>query len=107
MVSRRTFVKLTAVSASVPLLGPISLSASAASVAKVPVNDPTAMALKYVEVASAATRTEKMGVAGADQICGNCMFYKAGEMPEWGPCALFQNRLVAKDGWCMGWVPAA
>ncbi|MBT7531650.1 MAG: hypothetical protein HN659_11455, partial [Gammaproteobacteria bacterium] len=25
----------------------------------------------------------------------------------WGPCLLFQNRLVAGNGWCTGWVPSA
>jgi|TARA_B110000977_G_scaffold198291_1_gene282830 hypothetical protein len=104
MVSRRNFVKLAAVSASVPLLGQVSLSASAAE--KVPANDPAALSLKYVEVASDATRTDKGGVAGADQICGNCRFYANSDTPDWGGCVLFQNRLVAKGGWCVGWVPA-
>jgi hypothetical protein len=109
MVSRRQFVKLTAVSASIPLLSQVNLisSASAAAMGKVPIDDPAALALKYVEVASTATRTDKMGVPGSDQICGNCRFYKDSETPEWGGCLLFQNRLVAKEGWCTGWVPAA
>lgn len=106
MVSRRKFVKLTAVSATLPLLGQVSFSASAAA-AKVPANDPSALALKYVEDASTATRADKMGVAGSEQICGNCRFYTNSDTPDWGGCLLFQNRLVAKAGWCMGWVPTA
>ncbi|MFT4713801.1 MAG: hypothetical protein ACJAVI_002968 [Candidatus Azotimanducaceae bacterium] len=107
MVSRRNFVKLTAASASLPLLGQVSLPLSAAAATKVPANDPAALGLKYVEVATNATRTDKMGTAGSDQLCSNCRFYKDSETPEWGGCALFQNRLVAKAGWCMGWIPTA
>jgi hypothetical protein len=109
MVSRRQFIKLSAISASVPLLSLVKLvpPAFAAAMGMVPTDDPTAVGLKYVEVASTATRTDKMGVPGSEQICGNCRFYKDSETPEWGGCVLFQNRLVAKEGWCMGWVPAA
>jgi len=109
MVSRRLFIKLSSISAALPLLSlvkPIS-PASAAVMVKVSIDDPTAIALKYVEVASAAVRTDKMGVPGSEQTCGNCRFYKDGEAPEWGGCTLFQNRLVVKAGWCMGWIPAA
>jgi hypothetical protein len=108
VISRRKFIELGALAATLPFLGQGGLVAPAsAAVDKVPVNDPAAAALKYVEVASDASRADKMGVAGSEQICGNCRFYKDSETPEWGGCALFQNRLVAKQGWCMGWVPTA
>ncbi len=109
MVTRRQFIKLSSIAATLPLLSQVKLisPASAAAIEKVPVNDPSAVALKYVEVASKASRTDKMGVAGSDQICGNCLFYKDSDTPAMGGCALFQNRLVAKAGWCMGWVPVA
>ena len=93
--------------ATLPFLIPRGLIASAtAAVGKVPEDEPAAAALNYVEVASTAVRADKMGVAGSEQICGNCLFYKDSKKPEWGGCALFQNRLVAEQGWCMGWVPA-
>ena len=107
MVSRRKFVKLSAISASIPLLSQISGVTASSSMGKVPLDDPTALALKYVEDANTATRTDKMGVPGSEQNCGNCRFYKDSETPLWGGCALFQNRLVAKEGWCVGWVPDA
>lgn len=69
--------------------------------------DPMAKALKYVEDADAAeglSRPDKAGMAGADQYCHNCALY-VGE-DEWGPCSIFQNRLVAGAGWCSAWVPA-
>lgn len=105
MTSRRTVLKGIAASAMIPL---ISVSSKGIAATKVPLDDPTAKALKYVEDATVATRTDKMGVAGKDQLCSNCRFYvaDAGEAG-WGGCALFQNRLVAGPGWCAGWVPAA
>ncbi len=107
MISRRQFVKLSAVAATIPLISQDNLvsSASAAAMGKVPTDDPAAVALKYVEVATTATRKKKMGVSGSEQMCGNCRFYKDSETPEWGGCVLFQNRLVAKEGWCLGWIP--
>ena len=107
VVSRRKFIKLGAMAATLPFLIPRGFIATAtAAVGKVPEDEPAAAALNYVEVASTAVRADKMGVAGSEQICGNCLFYKDSEKPEWGGCALFQNRLVAEQGWCMGWVPA-
>ncbi|MDE0990611.1 MAG: high-potential iron-sulfur protein [Pseudomonadales bacterium] len=109
MVSRRQIIKLSSIFAALPLVSLVKLisPASAAVMVKVPTDDPAAIALKYVEVASAAVRTDKMGVPGSEQTCGNCRFYKDSETPEWGGCTLFQNRLVVKAGWCMGWIPAA
>jgi hypothetical protein len=106
VVSRRKLMGLMAMGSSLTVLGQGSLIATSfAAVGRVPETDPAAVALKYVEVASTAVRTDKMGVAGSEQICGNCRFYKDSETPDWGGCALFQNRLVAKQGWCTGWVP--
>ena len=108
VASRRKLMGLMAMGSSLTVLGQGSLIAtSLAAVGRVPETDPAAVALKYVEVASTAVRADKMGVAGSEQICGNCRFYKDSATPEWGGCSLFQNRLVAKQGWCTGWVPTA
>lgn len=103
MTTRRTFLKGMAATTLIPVL---NLKVAHAAT-KVPLDDPTAIALKYVEDASKAARVDKMGVAGADQVCSNCRFYvpDASEAG-YGACALFQNRLVAGPGWCAGWVPA-
>ena len=88
----------------VPLLNIEMRSARAAE--KVPVDDPTAKALKYVEDATQAQRVEKMGVAADQQFCDNCIFYTtAAEADGYGPCTIFANRLVTKKGWCAGWTP--
>lgn len=104
MSTRRTFLKVAASTALIPL---VNLPTIAQAAEKVPADDPTAKALKYVEDATQAERADKMGVAGADQLCTNCRFYVESAGPDgWGSCALFQNRLVAGPGWCAGWVPA-
>ncbi len=56
-------------------------------------DDPLAKALGYVSVSA---------VDG--QSCDNCKHAKGAVGDEWTPCALFQMKLVAKDGWCKGWV---
>ncbi len=101
MPTRRHLLKIAA---GVSLLPVVNLPLQAAE--KVPLDDAAAVALKYVEDATQADRAEKMGVAGADQVCTNCRFYSAVD-DAWGGCTLFQNRLVAGAGWCAGWVPTA
>lgn len=79
----------------------------AKAAARVPVTDPVAAALKYVEDAKDASRPDKMGFAGDQQLCSNCLLYTASRTEtDWGSCTLFQNRLVAGPGWCTAWVPA-
>lgn len=107
MQSRRTFLKVAASVALIPLVNLDIKSAMAAD--KVPENDPSAVALKFVHDATKSdNRTDKMGVKAADQFCHNCQYYSAdaGEQG-WGGCALFQNRLVPAEGWCMGWTAKA
>ena len=102
MRTRREFLAITGSLALIPLINMPVVAAE-----KVPLDDPAAKALRYVEDASQASgKTDKMGVAGADQSCSNCRFYTAPN-GDYGPCTLFQNRLVASKGWCAGWVPAA
>ena len=103
MTPRRNFIKTTATLGLIPLV-PISMLSSGAE--QITGDDPAAKALRYVEDATAAVRTDKMGVAAADQLCSNCEFYKvSANDPALGPCMLFQNKLVVGAGWCAGWVP--
>ena len=98
-MKRRKLLKAAGALSVLPLIPRIAKSDS-----PVDMNNPAVVALKYVEDASDATRTDKMGFKGEDQICANCRFY-AGVDGEWGSCSLFQNRLVKGAGWCTGWVP--
>jgi hypothetical protein len=103
MTTRRTFIKTTAKLGLIPLL-PVSMLSQGAE--KIALDDPSAKALRYTEDATNAARSDKMGVAAADQICSNCQFYTvSGSDAALGPCMLFQNRLVVGAGWCAGWVP--
>ena len=99
-MKRRQFVKNAAiVAATIPL---VSLTANAAEL--ISPTDPTAAALKYVEDATSAQRTDKMGTPGAQQFCSNCRFY-ADETAEAAGCSLFRNQNVPAKAWCVGWVP--
>lgn len=70
-------------------------------------DEPLAQAMGYVEVAADAD-TEKFpkraGDAGAEQFCHNCALFAGAEGDEYGPCSIFQNRLVSSGGWCNAWV---
>ena len=102
MQTRRAFLAALGGLALIPLINRPVLASE-----KLPLDDPAAKALRYVEDASQAIgKTDKMGIAGADQLCSNCHFYTAPN-GEFGPCTLFQDRLVAAKGWCAGWVPPA
>lgn len=83
----------------------LAASREAAAQAKVPENDPAAMALGYKEdAAKVDTAKYKNYVKG--NTCANCNFYKAKSATE-GPCAALGNRLVAAKGWCAVWVKKA
>ena len=104
MTTRRSFLKQSSALALIPLMPVASFEIAAAN--KVPLDDPAAKALRYVEDATLAKRADKMGVAAADQVCSNCRLYITDDATAaWAPCQLFQNRLVAGPGWCAGWVP--
>ena len=37
------------------------------------------------------------------QNCANCMLFQTSEDPEWGPCSIFQYKLVKAKGLCIVW----
>ena len=102
MISRRSFLRGAATGAAlIPVIHLTSNPAHAAEL--VPVDDPTAKALGYVEDAATATRPDKAGTPGDQQVCSNCALY-LGE-GETAPCTIFQGREVVGAGWCNAWVP--
>ncbi len=60
-------------------------------------SDPVAQALGYVHDATKAAKR-----SDASQLCKNCQLMTGTE--EWGPCTLFQGKLVNANGWCSAWV---
>jgi len=72
-----------------------------------------AVALKFYHdgnKAPAALKVTKSGVTGAQQICGNCLFYAktSGEKAaEVGKCQLLPVGLVKVGGWCNTWAKKA
>ena len=103
MTTRRKFLKATASVALIPLVTlPVNRSMAAE---KVSVDDPTAKALKYVEDATTATRADKMGTPGNEQVCTNCNFYKEDAKTLMGWLRSFPKSPGRRPGWCAGWVP--
>lgn len=100
--SRRRFIKLTAIGLAAAPFASTLLSGTAGAADLISETDPQAAALGYK---ADATKAEKRTDATA--LCSNCNFYtgKAGEAS--GPCALFQGKLVAANGWCTAWAKKA
>ena len=98
--SRRRFVRAGGCAA-LALPAGLLLSPGAAAQDKLDPRNPTAVALSYTHDATQSNRPS------SDQTCANCLHYTGEAGTEWGPCAIFLNALVTRDGWCAGWVPKA
>lgn len=96
--SRRRFIKLTAMGLAAVPFANVLLSGTASAADLISESDPVAAAMKYKADATKAPERKD-----ATALCSNCNFYtgKAGEAS--GPCALFQGKLVAANGWCTAW----
>ena len=85
----------------------------AAETALVDEKSQMAVTLKFYQDGSkapAALKVTKTGVPGAQQNCGNCMFYAktSGEKAaEVGKCQLLPTGLVKTGGWCNTWTKKA
>jgi hypothetical protein len=84
-----------------------STTAGAQELPPVAPDDPTAVALKYVEDATKAERPEKTGIPGAEQTCANCQFVQGNDGDARRPCLLFPGKSVSANGWCMSWAKKA
>ncbi len=86
--------------------GAASAPATAGSTALVSPQDPAAIALGYVAVATNADAGKYTKYASG-QACSNCALYqgKAGDTE--GPCPLFGGRHVLSTGWCSAYVKKA
>ena len=99
--NRRNLIKLAAVTTS----GLIIARASHAREILSP-EDPTAVALGYIEDHTQVDTTKWTRKAGPDadkQKCTTCALYRD-EGDGMGGCSIFPNKLVKGEGWCNAWV---
>lgn len=83
--------------------------AEAPQAVKLTEDDPMSLALGYkhdseqIDVEEFPRRVSDPAVK---QQCKNCTLYANSTEPDavWAPCAIFQNKLVAADGWCTTWI---
>ena len=92
--NRRDFLKLSGSSIIGLTLGGVVLRANAQE--QLNLDDPTAVALKYVH----ASKVE-------GQYCDNCQYVAGEDGQEWRPCAFFPCKVVEDKGWCAGWMKKA
>jgi hypothetical protein len=106
LINRRNFLKLSVKAGS----GAIALSAIPIHLAasdEVAEDEPLAQAMGYKADASSvdtAKFPKRAGEEGAKQFCHNCALYAGTADDATAPCSIFQNRLVAAEGWCNAWV---
>ena len=94
--SRRRFISHVLIAA---VAAPLAGRAPAAPLPRLPLTNPQAKALKYVEDFRQADKaTYKAG-----SICGNCQFFTPGT----NACALFAGFQVTTKGWCSAWAKKA
>jgi len=93
-IGRRDFLKLSGSAVIGVTMGGVALRANAQE--KLSEDDPTAQALKYIEV----SETE-------GQYCENCMYIQGEDGAEWRPCGIFPGKVVAAKGWCSAWMKKA
>ena len=103
MSTRREFMKLSAAIAAGAVVVP-SRDASAQDMPKLSTDDPTAVAMKYVNDASEVDPSTRPNPA-AEQNCGNCALLQGADGDEWRPCPIFPGKLVNANGWCSVWAP--
>lgn len=97
--SRRRFLKLVAVASTLPLLERMARQPAHAELPLLPLDNPQAVALGYVEDAAASKHA--LYKAGSD--CANCQLFTA----ETGACSLFPGFAVKPEGWCAAWMKKA
>ena len=103
--ARRRFLKICGVAC---LATGVAGNRAWAQAEKLTEDDPTAIALGYKHDA-AAVDANKYPAKKPDQNCMNCVLYANASDPDaqWAPCAIFNNKLVAADGWCSAWAKKA
>lgn len=106
--SRRQFLRTAAIAA---VAAPIAFkliarpAAAASTKPPLPLDNPQAMALGYIEDATKVDKAKHANFKeGSD--CNNCQFHQ-GETGEWVDCMLFPANAVAGAGWCVSWAAKA
>jgi hypothetical protein len=102
-VTRRAIIKNMSLAAGLSATLPWRGSRSAEP-NRLDVNDPTALALGYVENA-AQVDVKKYPAYVQGSNCENCLQLQGSAGNNYRPCSLFPGKLVSVSGWCKSWTP--
>ena len=97
MTRRRFLLVGTACAGAMELVAARS-GMGASPLPKLDPTDPLAAALSYVHDATQSARVTDT------ETCGVCLQFTGDATAEWGPCNLFQGKVVSTNGWCSGFV---
>jgi hypothetical protein len=102
-ISRRDALKQLSLVAGVCAGLPAVETAQAAELPHVKPDDPTAVALAYVDDASKVD-PKKFPTYAAGQTCSTCLQLQGAPGQGWRPCNLFPGKTVNANGWCRVWI---
>jgi High potential iron-sulfur protein len=100
-VSRRAALRFLALGATAPAVLANRRSAGAEPI-RLDVNDPAALALGYVENATAVDVSRYPAYVHGSN-CDNCLQLQGSPGSDYRPCGLFPGKLVSVRGWCSRW----
>lgn len=101
-ISRRDVLRTLAIAAGA--LGELeAASVRAAELPHVAPNDPTGMALGYVDDAKNVDPKKSTSYQPGQQ-CSNCLQLQGSAGQTWRPCNLFPGKTVNANGWCRVWI---
>jgi hypothetical protein len=99
-ISRRSFLKNSALAALVPLgLSAVAQRVHAAELPHLDEADPTAAALGYKHDTSKVD-SAKYPAHKPAQICDGCTLIQGTAGEAWRPCGIFPGKAVNAKGWC-------
>lgn len=98
-VSRRRFLAAGGLAVGGISLFSLVEQVRAADPVKLPLDNPQAKALAYIENAEESQHPSYK--AGSN--CANCNFIQGADGEAWRPCQLFAGFVVANKGWCSAW----
>jgi hypothetical protein len=101
--ARRRFLELTMGGAVAAPLASGFLVRLARAQERVSEDEEMAQQLGYVHDASEVDPAE-WPTYEEGQVCANCELFGEADAEGWGPCQIFDNRLVAAEGWCAAWI---
>jgi hypothetical protein len=105
-IRRRRFLKLAAAGITAAPLGGMLVMRRARGQEKVSEDEELAQQLGYKQDAGQVD-ARKWPMYEKGHVCARCQLFHGQQGDEWGPCDVFNSKLVHSQGWCSEWTERA